>query len=37
MGMYETFRNVKTHLNYRSIELFDRLYRCGWADESSVG
>ncbi|MDQ1344020.1 MAG: hypothetical protein QG650_740 [Patescibacteria group bacterium] len=37
MGTYETFRNVKAHLNYRSIELFDRIYRYGWADESSVG
>lgn len=36
IGTYEAIQGVKARLNYRTIELFDRLYRFGWADNSAA-
>lgn len=36
MGNCESIQRVKSCLNYRTVELFDRLLRFGWADDSAA-
>ncbi len=34
---FSSFRNVKAHLNFRGMELLERIGRYGWAEDSTVG